>query len=329
MQASRIFIAAIALWVVGVPAAVQADEPKRLAQVGFLGPVARADYDPAKDPLKDALLEGLKTFGYVEGKNIHVDYRVPRRPEEVAEMARDLVGRKVDVIATGGPQPIEAARRATDSIPIVIIACDRVDRLVATIARPGGNVTGMACISSDLAAKRLQLLQEIVPRLSRVAVLFNGGAQAKVDELRDLVAAAKIMEIEVQPADVRDASGFATAFAAIKSGNPQALIALAEPLTFTHVKEIAAFAAEQRLPSTYGFREFCDAGGLLCYGSNLKLQFGRFGYFIDKILKGAKPGDIPIEEPTELELIVNARVAKSLDITLPTSILISAHELIE
>jgi putative ABC transport system substrate-binding protein len=215
------------------------------------------------------LLEGLKALGYVEGKNIHVDWRVPRKPEEVAEIARDLVEHKVDVIATTGPLSIEAARRATDSIPIVIIACDRADRLVASIARPGGNITGMACISSDLAAKRLQLLQEIVPRLSRVAVLFNGAVPAKVAELQDTIAAAKTMEIEVQSADVRDASGFTTVFAAIKGGNPQALIALAEPLTFTHVKEIAEFAAEQRLPSTYGFREFCDAGGLLCYGTNL------------------------------------------------------------
>jgi putative tryptophan/tyrosine transport system substrate-binding protein len=308
---------------------VQAEQPKRLPQVGFLSPMPRADYDPAKDPQKDGLLEGLKALGYVEGKNIHVDYRVPRKPEEIADIARELVQRKVDVIATGGPQPIEAVRRATDSIPIVILACDRVDRLVATIARPGGNITGMACISSDLAAKRLQLLQQIVPRLSRVAVLFNGGVPAKVAELRDIVAAAKTMEIEVQPAEVRDASGFATVFAAMKDGNPQALIALAEPLTLSRVKEIAEFAAEQRLPSTYGFREFCDAGGLLCYGTNLTRQFARYGYFIDKILKGTKPGDIPIEEPTELELIVNARVAKSLGLTLPTSILISANELIE
>jgi len=265
----RAFIAAIALWIVGMPAAVQAEQPKRLPQVGFLFIVPRADYDPAKDPLRDALLEGLKALGYVEGKNIHVDYRVPRKPEEVAEMARDLVAHKVDVIATAGPLPIEVTRRATDSIPIVIIACDRADRLVASIARPGGNITGMACVSSDLAAKRLQLLQEIVPRLSRVAVLFNGAVPAKVAELQDTIAAAKTMEIEVQSADVRDASGFTTVFAAIKGGNPQALIALAEPLTFTHVKEIAEFAAEQRLPSTYGFREFCDAGGLLCYGTNL------------------------------------------------------------
>ena len=187
----------------------------------------------------------------------------------------------------------------------------------------------MACISSDLAVKRLQLLQQIVPGLSRVAVLFNGGVPAKVEELQDIMAAAKTLEIDVQPADVRDASGFAAAFAAIKGGNPEALIALVDPLTFTYVKEIAEFAAEQRLPSTFGFREFCDAGGLLCYGANLKRQFRRFGYFIDKILKGTKPGDIPIEEPTVLELIVNARIAKLLDLTLPASILISADEVIE
>lgn len=184
MQAHLTFIATIALWVVGMPTGVQAEQPKRLPQVGFLEAMVRADYDPAaKDPIKDALLEGLQALGYVQGKNIHIEYRVPRKPDDVAEMARDLVGHKVDVIATFGPAPIEAARRATESIPIVIIACDRADKLVKSIARPGGNITGMACISSDLAAKRLQLMQEIVPGLSRVAVLFNGGVPAKVEEL--------------------------------------------------------------------------------------------------------------------------------------------------
>jgi len=331
MQARPTFIAAIGLfWLVGIPVAVQAERPKHLVQVGFLHPLVRADYDPAaKDPFRDSVLEGLKAVGYVEGKNIHVDFRVPRKTEEISEIAREMVGHNVDIIVTGGPLQIEAAARATASIPIVIVACDRADRLVATIARPGGNITGMACISSDLAAKRLQLLQEIVPGLSRVAVLFNGGVPAKVAELQDITATAKTMEIEVQSADVRDASGFATAFAAIKGGNPQGLITLAEPLTLTYVKEIAEFAAEQRLPSTYGFREYCDAGGLLCYGTNVMRQYSRTGYFIDKILKGTKPGDIPIEEPTFLELIVNARVAKSFGLTLPTSILIGANELIE
>jgi putative ABC transport system substrate-binding protein len=329
MQAPRIFIAATALWVVAMPAAVQAEQPKRLPQVGLLLPPPPAGMNPANNPFSVAMLEGLKALGYVEGQSIHFDLRIAEKSEDAAAMARDLIERKVDVIVTAGPQLTEAAKHATDSIPIVILDCDRADRLVASLARPGGNVTGMACISSDLGAKRLQLLQEIVPRLSRVAVLFNGAVQAKVDELQDIVAAAKTLEIEIQPADVRDASGLAGAFATIKGRNAQALITLAEPLTVQHIKEIAEFAAEQRLPSTFGFREFCDAGGLLCYGSNLKLQFGRFGYFIDKILKGTKPGDIPIEEPTALELIVNARVAKALDITLPTSILISANELIE
>jgi putative tryptophan/tyrosine transport system substrate-binding protein len=329
MRASPIFVVAIALWVVAMSAAVQAEQPKRLPQVGLLVPPPPAGLDPANNPFSQAMLEGLKTLGYVEGQSIHIDLRLATNPEEAAAMARDLAERKVDVIVAVGPQLIEAAKRTTDSIPIVILACDRVDRLVATIARPGGNVTGMACISSDLSAKRLQLLQEIVPRLSRVAVLFNGGVPGKVEELQDLTAAAKTLEIEVQPADVRDGSGFATSFAAIKGRNPQALIALVEPLIFEHIKEIASFTAKQRLPSTFGFREFCDAGGLLCYGSNLRLQFGRFGYFINKILKGTKAGDIPVEEPTRLELIVNAKVAKSLDITVPTSILISADEVIE
>ena len=274
-------------------------------------------------------MEGLQALGYVEGKNIHVEVRVPRKPEDLPEMAADLVNRKVDVIVTTGPQPIEAARRATSTIPIVINACDRADRLVNSIARPGGNITGTACISSDLALKRLQLMQQVLPGLSHLAVLFNGGVPAKVAELQDITAAAKTLEVEVHPADVRDASEFTTAFAAIKAGNPDGLLILADPLTVIYVKDIAKFAAEKRLPSMFGFREFCDAGGLLSYGANLKYQFHRYGYFIDKILKGAKPGDIPIEEPTTLELILNARTAKLLGLSIPNSILVGADEVIE
>jgi putative ABC transport system substrate-binding protein len=279
--------------------------------------------------LNAALMDGLQALGYIEGKNIHVEIRVPRKPEDIAEMAADLVNRKVDIIATTGPPSIEAARRATTTIPIVIIACDRADRLVNSIARPGGNITGMACISSDLALKRLQLMQQVLPGLSHLAVLFNGGASPKVAELQDISAAAKTLEVEVQAADVRDASGFTTAFATIKAGNPDGLLILADPLTFFHLKEIANFAAEQRLPSMYGFSEFCDAGGLMSYGSNLKNQFRRYGYFIDKILKGTKPGDIPIEEPTIFELIINGRTAKLLGLSIPNSILISTDRVIE
>src|SRR5271169_751287 len=324
-----ILTAVFVLYSFAMPVAIHAEQARSVPQVGVLLPVQRADYDEAKDPLKAAFMDGLQALGYVEGKNIHVEVRVPRKPEDLAEMAADLVNRKVDVIATLGPQPIEAARRATATIPIVIIACDRADRLVASIARPGGNITGMACISSDLAAKRLELLREMVPTLSRVSVLFNGGVPAKVEEFHEIQAAAKTMEIEVQSADVRDPTGFVTAFAAIKGGNAQALLALAEPLTLYHLKEIAEFAAERRLPSMYGFRQFCDAGGLLCYGANLKQQVHRYGYFIDKILKGTKPGDIPIEEPTSHELIVNARTAKLLGLSIPTSILLRADEVIE
>jgi putative ABC transport system substrate-binding protein len=326
---SAMLVTVLMLCGVVSPVAVRAGQASAVPEVGVLLPVQRADYDEDKDPNKAAFLDGLKALGYVEGKNIHIESRVPRNPADVAEMAADLVRRKVDVIATVGPAPIEAARRATTTIPIVIIACDRADRLVATIARPGGNITGMACISSDLAAKRLQLLQEVVPALSSVSVLFNGDVSAKLEELREIQAAAQTMKIEVQPADVRDPSAFATAFAAIRGGHAQALLALSETLTYSHLKEIADFAAEQRLPSMYGFREFCDAGGLLCYGANLRRQIYRYGYFIDKILKGAKPGDIPIEEPTVHEMIINARTAKSLGLSIPTSMLLRADEVIE
>jgi putative tryptophan/tyrosine transport system substrate-binding protein len=319
----------LALAIVATPLAVHAGQTSAVPQVGMLLPLQRADYDETKDPNKAVFMDGLQALGYVDGKNIHVEVRVPRKPEDLAEMAADLVNRKVDVIATVGQQSIDAARHATSAIPIVIIACDRADRLVASIARPGGNITGMSCISSDLAAKRLQLLQEAVPALSRLSVLFNGSDAAKVEEFQDVQATAKKMEIEAQSADVRDQTGFAAAFAAIKGGNTQALLALSEPLTFSHLKEIAEFAAEQRLPSMYGFREFCDAGGLLCYGTNIRRQIYRYGYFIDKILKGAKAGDIPIEEPTTHELVVNARTAKSLGVSIPNSILIRADEVIE
>jgi len=315
--------------IAAVPVAVQAEQARTVPEVGVLLSTQRADYDEATDPNKIAFMSGLQELGYFEGKNIHVELRAPRKPEDVAAMAADLVNRKVDVIATGGKEAIEALSRATTTIPIVIIACDRADRLVATIARPGGNITGMACISSDLASKRLQLLREVVPALSRVSVLFNGGDAAKVEEFREIQATAKSMKIEAQPADVRDPSGFATAFAAIEAANAQALLVLSEPLTLSHLKEIAEFATEQHLPSMYGFREFCDTGGLLCYGANLRQEVHRYGYFIDKILRGTRPGDIPVEEPTTLELIVNARTAKLLGLSIPTSILIGADEVIE
>jgi putative tryptophan/tyrosine transport system substrate-binding protein len=324
MQASGILIASFLSFTVAV--AATGAEPEHVPQLGFLAP--RLPDQRSEDVFKNALMEGLRQFGYVEGQTIHVEPREATTPEEFVEMAHDLVGRNVDVIGTLGPG-IDAVRRATNTIPIVIIACDRADRLVANIARPGGNITGMACISSDLAAKRLQLLQEAVPGISRVSVLFNGGEPAKVEELQDIQAAANTMEIRVQPTDVRDASGFSPAFATMKAANAQAVLTLSDNLTFGHLKEIAAFAAEQRLPSMYGFKEFCDVGGLLCYGANLQQQFRRYGYFIDKILKGTKAGDIPIEEPLKHDLVVNARVAKSLGLSLPLLILVRADDVME
>src|SRR5262249_31789463 len=198
-------ITSFLIYVFATPVAHQAGEARAVPEVGVLLPVVHADKEEVMNSLNAAFMDGLQALGYVEGKNIHVEVRAPRKPEDLAEMAADLVNRKVDIIVTTGPQPIDAAKRATTTIPIVIIACDRADRLVNSIARPGGNITGMACISSDLALKRLQLMQQILPGLAHLAVLFNGGAPAKVAELQDITAAAKTLEVEVHPADVRDA----------------------------------------------------------------------------------------------------------------------------
>lgn len=328
MQLQRSLIAALVVCVVALPLAAAAQQSAPVPQIGFLGTVARVGYDQTKDRQLEAFREGLQALGYVDGKNIRIDYRIPKTPEELPAMAADLVARKVDVIVTGGPQPIDAARRATDSIPIVIIACDRADRLVATIARPGGNVTGMACISSDLAGKRVQLLQEANSGLKRLSVLYNAAVPAKVEELRDIEAAAKKMEIDVRPVALHGPSDIAAAFAALKAENAP-FVALTDPLTMTYVKEIADFATEERLPAIYGFREFCDSGGLLCYGTDLAGLFRRYGYFVDKILKGTKPGDIPVEEPTRFELTVNARTARTFGLAIPPSLLAHADEVIE
>jgi putative tryptophan/tyrosine transport system substrate-binding protein len=306
-----------------------AKQPAEVVQIGWLSPVVPKNYDPSIDPLQKAFKEGLQGAGYVEGKNLHVEYRFPHKSQEVAEMAADLVSRNLQVIATTGPEPIEALSHATHNIPIVIIACDRADRLIANIARPGGNITGMACISSDLAAKRLQFLQELVPAISRIAILYNSGVPAKVSELADVQAAAKMLEIDLQPVEVRDADGFRAAFTTIEGGDAQGLIILVDPLTFFNVPRIADFTIRRRLPAIYGFREFCAAGGLISYGTNLVDLFRRYGYFIDRILKGTKAGDMPIEDPTTFELVVNARTAKAFGLTVPPSILTLANEVIE
>ena len=271
MRASPIFIAAIALWAVAMPATVQAQQPKRLSQLALLLLPPPAGLDPVEQPVfRASHARRIEGAWLCRGPEHAFELRIATKPEKRQAMARDLVERNVDIIVAVGhssrkpPSARPTASRSSSWIAIALTGGRHARQAGRKRHRNGVPYFVGPC------GKRLQLLQQIVPRLSRVAVLFNGGVQPEVDELQDIVAAAKTLEIEVQPADVRDASGFAAAFVAIKGRNPQALIALAEPApTFQHIKEIAAFAAEQRLPSTYGFREFCDVGGLLCYGSKL------------------------------------------------------------
>jgi putative ABC transport system substrate-binding protein len=324
MQTSRALIAGLASCI--LLAAAHAEQQSRVPQIGYMAAISQNQ--DQSDPYSLAFKEGLEALGYVEGKSIHIEYRYPRKPEDLAVMAANLVDQKLDAIAARG-QSIDALRQATSTIPIVIIACDRVDHLVATIARPGGNLTGMACISSDLGAKRLQLFQEAVPGLSRLTVLYNAAIPAKLVELQDVRAAAKTLEIELDEAPFRDAAGLDAALAAMERGKTLPLLVFSDPVTFVNLQKIADFVTRHRLPAMYGFKEFCSMGGLLCYGTSLLASYRRFGYFIDKILKGEKPGDIPIEEPTKFELVVNARAAKEFGPELPQSILLRANEVIE
>jgi putative tryptophan/tyrosine transport system substrate-binding protein len=305
--------------------------PDRVPHVGWLSYGKVDEIGLGRNKYYQAFLAGLRERGYIPGNNVIVDVVGTQSLDDwdFDEPIRDLIRRKVKVFSVAGPPQIRAAMRATSTIPIVAITCDRADRMARSLARPGGNVTGQACVSRDIAAKRLEYLKEMVPGLSRVAVLFNASEQEKWDELRDSEAAAKALGLELQAIEVRDGSGFEKALTSILEARPQALLVFDESLTYFKIPRLAAFAEQNRLPTMYGFREFADAGGLVSYGSNLLAIHRRQAYFVDKILKGEKPSDIPIEQPTRFELVINARTAKTIGLVLPALILSRADEVIE
>jgi putative ABC transport system substrate-binding protein len=242
------WLIALAVGLTVMSTAPGAQQPKRMPTVGIL-----FNGTPEEERERtEAFRDGLRAVGYIDGQNIKVEYRFAPRLQYVPEMVSDLVRRNVDVIATSGALAIAAAKRATSTIPIVMIACDRSEHLVASIARPGGNVTGMTCISSDLAAKRLQLLREIVPTLSRVAVLYNPRVASKTEEVQATRAAAQAMGLAVVPVEVRTLEELEPAFDAMLAENPQALIGLLDPLTIAHHRRIVDLAADHRLPGIYG-----------------------------------------------------------------------------
>ena len=284
-------------------------------------------------PLLDAFREGLREHGWVEGQNVLIEYRgADGRVDRYSELAAELVRLPVDVLVTSSGEPaILALKRATSTIPIVMaISADPVGtRIVASLARPGGNVTGLTILATDVAKKRLDLLKEVVPRASRIAVLWNAAYPGKSLELEETESAARVLAVSLRPVEVRGSNDFPRAFAAIASFKPDALIVFADPLTNLERKRIVDFVLRSRLPMISEVRPFTDEGGLMTYGPSLTDMMRRAATYVDKILKGARPADLPIEQPTKFELAVNLKTAKALGLTVPPSILLRADAVIQ
>jgi putative ABC transport system substrate-binding protein len=277
----------------------------------------------------DAFQQGLRKFGYVEGRNLVIDYRsADGRGERFPDLVAELIGLKVDLIVTRGTPATAAAKNATQTIPIVMAAAGEPLLFVVSLAHPGGNVTGLSSVSVDLETKRFGLLRELVPEIARIAAMYNMSSPANPPQWKAIETAARSQGLQPQLLDVRKPEDFEPAFAAATRERADGLIVGQEGLFQANRKLIAELAAKHRLPAIYRSMEFIEAGGLMAYGPNYPDLYRRAAIYVDKIFKGAKPGDLPIEQPTKLELIINLKTAKALGLTVPLPLLLRADEVI-
>jgi putative ABC transport system substrate-binding protein len=299
-------------------------------RVGFLAPRSRQDV--LKEDPYGSFPVGMRDLGYVEGKNLTIEWRYAGGEfDKLPALAAELVQMKVDVMVTIGPQATSVAHKLTTTIPIVmVVSNDPVGSgLVASLGRPGGNITGLSNFSADLSPKHLEMLTNMVPRLARVAVLTNPTNSGQAAMLKNIEAAAQKLNSRILPVQAQTVQEIESAFVTMVRGNAGAIIVMLDPYFIQQRRQIADLAVKHRLPSISPFREYAEAGGLMSYGRNLQDQYRRMATFVDKILKGAKPGDLPVEQPTTLELIINGKTAKALGLTIPQSLLISADKVIE
>jgi len=323
----RTFMAMVSGGLLAAPLTAQAQQVEKVYRIGFL-----FYGSPGTSPELDAFRRGLREAGYIEGQSIAIEYRfargdVGRLPGLAVELARG----KPDVIVTPGTPASLAAKQATSTIPIVFAGvADAIGAgLVANLARPGGNMTGLTGISAELGGKRLELLKQVAPKASRVAVLYNPADRANVLVLKGLQESAPTLGLTLQPLEVRTPGELEGAFVAMTRKRAQALFGAAGVLTSEHRRAIVDLAAKRRIPAMWGDREFVDAGGLMSYAVNFYDQIRRAATYVDKILKGAKPGDIPVEQPTQYELVINLKTAKALGLKIPPSLLQRADEVIQ
>jgi putative ABC transport system substrate-binding protein len=309
------------------PLAARAQQAPRAPTIGFLGATTAA----AQDKSVAAFLQRLRALGWLEGHNLTIEYRwAEARNERAEEIASEFGRLKVDVIVTSGAGPVLAAKRATTSIPIIFtIATDPIGTgLVASLARPGGNITGMSYQGGDLSGKRLEIAREIVPDLRRLGVLANVVSPGAALEMRQVQATAALIDLEVAALEVRGVEDVANVFETFK-GFVNALYVCADPLVNNNRGRIAALALAARLPAIYGEREHVEAGGLVSYGPNLTDLYRRAADLVDKVLRGTKPSEIPVEQPTKFDLVINLKTAKTLGIDVPPTLLARADEVIE
>jgi putative ABC transport system substrate-binding protein len=304
----------------------EAQQAKKVPRIGYLGTGSRSS------AVVEAFQQELRDLGYIEGQNITIEYRSTEgMAERLPNLAAELVQLKVDIIVVGGSPATQAAKNATKTIPIVMTsATDPVGiGLVASLAHPGGNVTGLSNVGSDLGGKQLELLKEAFPKVSRVAVLWDSAAPGNVLWLGEMKVAAEALRITLQPVNVHGPDDFERAFAAIKKEHASALSALRNAVTNNYQSRIVDFAAKSRLPAMYPDSEFVEVGGLMSYGPNFADLFRRAATYVDKILKGAKPADLPVEQPMKFEFVINLKTAKQIGLIVPQSMLYRADKIIK
>jgi putative ABC transport system substrate-binding protein len=305
-----------------------AQQLAKVPRIGFLGNSTAALEANLVGPFRD----GLRDLGYVEGRNIVIEYRwAEGKYERFPALIAELIALKVDLIVTAGTPASLAVKKATASIPLVMIAVGEpvATGLVASLARPGGNITGLTSIAPEMEGKRLELLREVVPKISHIAVLWNAASPIQVIQERETRAAAQVLGMKMLSLGVRTREEIEDAFAAIVRERPGALLVLADRLFLHHRTRIMDFAAQHRLPGVHAYRELVEAGGLMSFGPSYAGMHRRAAYFVDRILKGAKPADLPVERPATFELVVNLKAAKALGLTIPQSVLLRADQVIE
>jgi len=324
VSAARVVVLIAALSLVAVPSAAEAQQTGKVYRIGFL----RAGGPPPKAWL-EAFQQGLRARGYIEGRNIVIEYRSTDGFDELSHLAAELVRLNVDVILTSGAPATFAARSATPKVPIVFVnVYDPIEiGLVTSLAHPGANVTGLSQTAADLGGKRLELLKELVPKLRRVAILWHPANLTNLVQKKGVEVAARTVGVDTKSVPVQDPNDFGSAFEDARGVD--ALLQMDDPLFISHRRQLAELAVRSRLPAIAGLREYVDAGGLMSYGADFPDLYRRAATYIDKILKGAKPADLPIEQPSKFELVINLKTAKALGLTIPPLLLQRADEVIQ